>query len=297
MRNVDPQEGMRSAQMAELHRLREQYADAERKLREAEHFVERINTAAASLVYVYDLHASRHVFMSQALARLLGRGGGEIGAAGGNILPALLHAEDRPAFALHLMRVRELGDAEVAVCEYRLRSPAGDWQWFEVRDAVFRRDPAGHVRQMVGTATVITARKTAQLSLHSAIERFQSATAAPPVALFRLDARLRYVWVYGCFAGFAAEELIGRRDRDLFERKQDAAAIDRLKRRAMRTGQGLRGQVEILSRGSLHIYDLVVGPVQSGGLVSEIVCAAIDVSERQRAQHDLPKPDARVRGE
>jgi PAS domain S-box-containing protein len=280
-------DGLRS----ELLRLRERCAVSERKLREAEYFVQRINTISESLVHVLDLRSMRNVFINQGVNRLLGYESADLDAMEGKIIPALLHPEDRPRFALHLSRVRELRDDEVAASEYRLRHRSGGWHWFETRDAVFARDPAGGVMRLVGTATPITARKSAQLAMHGAIERFRRAAEEPSVALFRQDSALRYLWAHGDFAGFAAGELIGRRDRELFARKRDAAVIDKIKRQVIRSRSGARREIEVLAGAAVCHYDLFVAPVLDGGVVREIVCAAIDISERRRAQSELPLSD------
>ena len=279
-----------AAQLSELLELRKRYAVSEKRLRESEYVVQRINAAAASVVYIFDVRTMRNVFVNQTALTLLGYSAADIQGMGANLVPALMHPDDQPRFALHLSRVRELRDDEVAQFEHRMRDRTGTWHWFEARDAVFSRDAGGRVAEIVGTATVITSRKKAELRLLAAIERFQVAAKEQPVVLFRQDLELRYKWLNSPFAGFAASELVGKRDQDVFERRKDAVVIDKLKRDAIRSRAGTRRVVIILSQQVVRHYDLVVAPVLDGAArIGELVCAAVDVTEFQQAQDAVRK--------
>ena len=68
-------------------------------------------------------------------------------------------------------------------------------------------------------------------------ERFELALKGSPVVLFCQDLDLRYTWIYNPGLGYEASEVVGRFDADIFERAEDAAATEAIKREVIRTGK------------------------------------------------------------
>jgi len=70
---------------------------------------------------------------------------------------ALVHPLDRDGVVHELAALREhLGDDDVITQTYRLRSPAGEYRWFNIRSRVFARNPDGSPRRMIGMACDIS---------------------------------------------------------------------------------------------------------------------------------------------
>ena len=144
---------------------------AEAQLREREHFLKRMTDMSPSIIVVFDLEEERCVFINRTVASVLGYSAEEIVAMRDNVAPMLMHPDDLARFPAHLKRVRMLRADETAEFEHRLRDRAGEWHWFHSRDAVFTRDDAGAVRQLIGTVIEITERKRAELALAGAAQR------------------------------------------------------------------------------------------------------------------------------
>ncbi|MEO6006378.1 MAG: PAS domain S-box protein [Opitutus sp.] len=127
-----------------------------------ENFLQRLIEVTPSVVHVFDLEQQSSVFINRTVASVVGYRAEEIAAMGDKVAPTLMHPDDLARFPAHLDRVRALRDDEVADFEHRMRDRAGEWHWFHSRDAVFARDAAGAVRQLIGTAIETTARRKAE---------------------------------------------------------------------------------------------------------------------------------------
>jgi len=155
------------------------------------------------------------------------------------------------------------------------------------------RDADGAEAGMVTAIRDITERKRAETEQVGATRRFELAVKSAPVTLFHQDSDLRYTWIYNPALGYNSELVIGKRDRDLFERAQDAANTEAMKREVMRTGAIERRDVLIHAEGVDRYYDLLVEPlVDKGGSISGVMCAAIEITERQRREAETQRVSA-----
>ncbi|HUO60538.1 MAG TPA: PAS domain S-box protein, partial [Candidatus Acidoferrales bacterium] len=143
----------------------------------------------------------------------------------------------------------------------------------------------------LSTLIDITERKRAEEQLRLSNERFQVALKSSPVVVFNQDLDLRYTWVYNVL-GFAGLDLLGRRDSDVLENPEDAAALEAIKREVINTGVPQRREVLIHLQGVNHFYDLQVEPLRdTAGEIAGITCAAIDITDRKRAEAAMLKSE------
>ena len=133
---------------------------AEADLERSRAFVERIALTTPGLLYVFDLVAKKNVFSNREVAELLGYNVDEFQNRS-DILD-LVHPDDRPAVNSHYEALLHAVDGEVRRLEYRMRHTDGHWVWLLSRDTPFERDTNGNVRQIVGIAQDVTARRAAQ---------------------------------------------------------------------------------------------------------------------------------------
>lgn len=131
--------------------------------------------------------------------------------------------------------------------------------------------------------------------LRVANERFTAALEASPVVIFEQDRELRCMWVHNSALGYASEEIIGKTDHDLLERKEDADCLAAIKRRVLDTGQPAREEVFVTSDGKPRYFDLHVQPRRSGQEVIGLLCTAVDITERKQSLDRLRKNDLRLR--
>ena len=143
-------------------------------------------------------------------------------------------------------------------------------------------------RETLERAWQAVERARAEAELRLTTERFELALKGSPVVLFCQDLDLRYTWIYNPAFGQEPSEVIGRFDSDIFERAEDAAATEAIKREAIRTGTPTRGEVLIHSEGVDRYYDLLVDPmVDAAGHIKGVRCASIDITERKREQQHI----------
>jgi PAS domain S-box-containing protein len=138
----------------------------------------------------------------------------------------------------------------------------------------------------------LSERQRHEEALRVARSRLEAALDASQVVLFQQDRDLRYTWIRNPAFGSTPESVVGARDGALFERTEDAARTEALKRSVMATGVAQREEVCIVRDGVPHYYDLVVQPDRdAGGEVVGVLCAAIDTTARKAIEEELRKAD------
>ncbi len=130
-------------------------------------------------------------------------------------------------------------------------------------------------------------RALAEERRRAAYERLTATLRASPVHVWEQDRDLRYVWVQNPGLGHSADEVVGKTDADLFECREDAAAIAAVKRGVVDSGTPARREVHAFSEGASRWFDLTVEPRFSDDAVVGVLCTATDVTERKRAEEEL----------
>ena len=130
-------------------------------------------------------------------------------------------------------------------------------------------------------------RARAEERLRIAHERLTAALRAYPVILFEQDRDLRFVWIQNASLGVDPCQVVGRIERDLLERAEDANALEAIKRAVLTTGVPVRKEVHAFSKGASRWFDLNVEPRISNGEIVGIVGVATDVTERKEAAEEL----------
>ncbi len=131
---------------------------AETALQESQQLAQSIADSTPSILYIYDLIERRNIYTNRELLEILGYRAGQMQL---NDPPqsfsALLHPDDQEHYQRHLQQLIETGD--VLQLEYRIQHANGSWRWFSSCDAIFKRNAAGQVVQIIGAAQDITERK------------------------------------------------------------------------------------------------------------------------------------------
>lgn len=138
----------------------------------------------------------------------------------------------------------------------------------------------------------ITERKRAEEELRLTTDRFKLSLRGSPIVVFNQDLDLRYTWIYCPDVDCDTTDFIGKRDTDLFQRPGDAEASQSIKAEVIRTGTRQRREVLLFWRGMERRYDLLVDPLlDTDGKIAGVTCAAIDITERKRAQEALVRSE------
>ncbi|PTY01086.1 PAS domain-containing protein [Opitutus sp. ER46] len=126
-------------------------------------------------------------------------------------------------------------------------------------------------------------------------ERLRVAVKNSRFVLAQCDADLRYRWIHNPHPDFP--QAIGRRDDEL-DRGRGALELMALKRRVLDFGQGATGDITIEGPTEARSYAVVAEPLRdAAGRVVGVTTAALDVTDRKRAEDALRESEARARAQ
>ncbi len=137
-------------------------------LEQERRFIEHLTEVVPSILYVFDLTAQHHVWVNDQAGAALGYPPHTAGQWGPDFRLQNIHPDDLEHVAAQLPLLTQLADGQTHETEYRLRHHDGGWRWFRSREAVFKRDAAGQVVELIGVASDIEASKAAEQSLRDA---------------------------------------------------------------------------------------------------------------------------------
>jgi PAS domain S-box-containing protein len=143
---------------------------AEEAVRAGQRFIQAVADALPHILYVFDLASRRVVYANRQVAQELGYTAEEVQALGEDVLPRLMHPEDLARLPALFARWDGAPAGASFESEYRLRHKDGTWRWFLSHDTVFSRTPAGAVKEFLGTAQDVTARKQAEDQLRASLQ-------------------------------------------------------------------------------------------------------------------------------
>jgi len=162
--------------------------------------------------------------------------------------------------------------------------------WYPVRDE------RGEIIGFGAVVEEITARKQAEAALRLTNERFELAIKCSQIVLWQQDRELNFTWLHNPAPGIDGSDVVGKQDADLFERAEDAAVVEGLKREVIRSGAGLRQEISAHIQGEVRCFDLMMEPLRDdAGHITGLTGAAIDITERKRAEAAQQKSDAHLR--
>ncbi|MHA3772575.1 PAS domain-containing protein [Verrucomicrobiota bacterium sgz303538] len=162
-------------QLEESHRISERF----------EHFI----SASPAALYVFDIVEKCIVFSSGRDESWVGSTLGRVAWRDTSFVLESVHPEDRQGVSNYIERLHHLADGETASFEYRLLQPDGSACWILSRDMVLRRDAAGAVREVIGSAFDITDRKHAEEALRQSEERLDLAMRGAALGMWDWNIR------------------------------------------------------------------------------------------------------------
>lgn len=264
-------------------------------------FFQRALAAVPNVVYVWDLELQRPVYFNDAAGRRLGLPAGEMLAMGGDVLARLGHPEDLPRLQAHFARLARLPDAEVAGVEYRLRDQAGRWRWFEAQNTVFSRRPDGSARLVLGTASEVTERKQAELSLRESASALRTQIDRMPMAVIEFDAETivqRWAGEAERMFGWSEAEALGRPLRELqLVHPEDREGVQQVMARLREGVQHVGWSNRNLTKdgGVLHCSWHNSWRAGEGGAPPTVLSMVLDITGHQRAEEALRASEERHR--
>jgi PAS domain S-box-containing protein len=159
----------------------------EQKLKESQRFQTRIMQALPDLIYVFDFTTMQNVYANRTLVDHLGYDHDEIRTVGDNLLEVLLPPEDYQRWLVYSEQYATASDHDVLEFEYRAHRKDGEWCWLYSQEVIFERDEQGRATQVLGIAQDVTKRRTIELELQAAKERYDDLVANIPAMVYRID--------------------------------------------------------------------------------------------------------------
>lgn len=132
---------------------------ATRELPEARARFAALAQTSPDMIWVWDLEASRMVFISRAAAKITGIPAAEALTLREKEFHAPVHPDDLPILDAGMQALRAAPDEQTVEYEYRYRHRDGHYVWLRNRAGVFRRDAAGDVTQIFGYTEDVTERR------------------------------------------------------------------------------------------------------------------------------------------
>jgi PAS domain S-box-containing protein len=161
---------------------------------------------------------------------------------------------------------------------------------YEFGHAIPLFDEEGEVRGAIGAFLDVTDRKVIEERLRAATERFRVALRGTPITVFNQDAGLRYRWVHNPGAEHHAMRIIGKRDRELLERREDWEMMERIKNQVLRTGVSYQGELTVSMQGELCTYHVKLDPQRDPhGRIIGVTGATYDLTDIRRAEEEHDK--------
>lgn len=134
---------------------------AELATQENSYFIERLTIASPDNLFVMNIHTQEAIYTNRSCAEMLGYDERQRAAMKNEVLDPL-HPDDLPRALQHIKDMASASDGEVRTIEYRVLDAQGKVRWMHDRNAVFKRDPRGHVLEKLGVTHEITDRKKAE---------------------------------------------------------------------------------------------------------------------------------------
>ena len=241
--------------VAEIERLREELAAAERSLRHVTAVPTMVPEASELLsllpgiVLVFDLQQRQAIQVNDAVSQLLDFSPDEIVQLGDKLIPELLHGDDLPRVETFLQSLAQ--SVQWQTTEFRVRDRRGNWHWLIARGSVIRRDAAGHAKLVLCSALEITQRKVAEEALRTSEERHRVLAQTMLQGVVHQDSQ-GYIISMNAAAerilGKSREQFLGstsereekdtiREDNSVYPGSEHPSMV------ALRTGQTIRGDV------------------------------------------------------
>jgi signal transduction histidine kinase len=127
----------------------------------------------------------------------------------------------------------------------------------------------------------ISTRKKAAEAMLESEARFRLVMANSSITVFTMDCDLRYTWIYNPNAGLPIEEMIGKRDGEIFD-PESAAKLVEQKQKVLRTGRGLRIELAFRIQGQPVIKDEILEPIwNEAGHVAGLTGVTFDITEKR----------------
>jgi PAS domain S-box-containing protein len=206
-------------------------------------------------------------------------------------LDKYIYLDDQP----HVLNVinEAIRTKSVFELEHRILRMDGTLGWAYSR-AVPLLDANGDIVEWFGTASDITARKSAQEALRRSEERFRAIVSSTPDHVLVQDRNLRYTMVINPQLGLTEQDMIGKTDFDILV-KEDAERLTAIKRQVLETGKPVYVESPVISHGKPEFFEGAYVPkFDAEGQCDGLIGYFRNATERKQAEEALRESEARL---
>ncbi|MFL5729685.1 MAG: PAS domain-containing protein [Cytophagaceae bacterium] len=139
--------------------------EAEIKLHETQHLIEKIATSTPQILYVRDLKTQQYLYINKKVEEYLGYTAEQILSGEIDSGISIIHPEDVRDNDEYVQHVINAGDGEIFTTESRVKHSNGTWKWMRTQEMVFKRDEKNVPTQIIGTSYDISDQKRAEEQL------------------------------------------------------------------------------------------------------------------------------------
>lgn len=268
------------------------------EVKENKLFLKRILTTCPCCVYVYNLDHKNLIYTNHYSDTLFGYAPKILMDSGKDFLLRLTHPEDLPRLQEHYKEIARLKDSEIKTIEIRIRPANGTWLWVNLRESVLKRDKYGEVRQILGNAIDVTAKKAREGRLEGNPDFIKSVMDATPGNIFLFDTQERKV----IFDSLNALRSLGYRPVDIVKignqfftrllHPEDLPFVDAAVKKLNESQTGENVSYEARFRhadGGWRWFNVTLRPFKRDdrGMLSEAIGVAIEITRQKEAQIQL----------
>jgi PAS domain S-box-containing protein len=134
-------------------------------LEQSRYFSQRLGETIPAVIFVYDLVQKRNVYVNERGEAILGYTAQEVIDMGDQFLTRTVHPDDMTDLSRLDQAYARMKDPDNFEQLFRFRHKSGEWRWISCSAAVFARDADGCPTQLLGSATDVTALKSAEEEL------------------------------------------------------------------------------------------------------------------------------------
>jgi PAS domain S-box-containing protein len=140
--------------------------EAETKLEESQHFIEKITSSTPQIIYVRELKTGKLLFINKKIEEYLGYRVEDMVNINRLSPQNLIHPDDQQNIEAYINKFIESSEGEIFSNDVRIKHANGEWRWFRNQEMVFKRDENNFPVQIIGTSYDISEQKFAEEQLN-----------------------------------------------------------------------------------------------------------------------------------
>ncbi|WP_051286350.1 PAS domain S-box protein [Salinimicrobium terrae] len=159
----------------------------ENDIKEKFDFIQKVANLSPNILFVIDLQEKKVIFISKKVKELLGYDSEYFLNKGSDIFQIILHPDDYERRIDNLEKCKSLSGEEECEIEVRLRADENQWEWYRIKEKIFKQDQNGKVSHILGIAQNIHEQKLGEEKLQEEHRRLQNAQKIGHIGSFERE--------------------------------------------------------------------------------------------------------------